>query len=317
MIAVYLENGRVEVREAPAPEPKPGEALIRLVLAGICNTDLELQRGYYAFSGIPGHEFAGEVLAAENAALVGRRVVGEINLPCGACEWCRRGLGRHCPHRTVLGIAGRPGAFAELIALPEANLRVLDDRIPTRRAVFTEPVAAACEILEQAAIPAGSHVAVLGDGKLGLLVAQVLAASGLRVRLYGRHREKLAIAERAGIATELAGGQPPASAFDWVVEATGAPEGLRQAVAMVRPRGTVIMKSTVHGEVPLDAAPVIVNEVTLLGSRCGRFEPALDLLARDAIDVESMIAAEYPLREAGCAFAHAARKGVLKVLLRG
>lgn len=317
MIAVYLENGRVEVREAPAPEPKPGEALIRLVLAGICNTDLELQRGYYAFSGIPGHEFAGEVLAAENAALVGRRVVGEINVPCGACEWCRRGLGRHCPHRTVLGIAGRPGAFAELIALPEANLRVLDDRIPTRRAVFTEPVAAACEILEQAAIPAGSHVAVLGDGKLGLLVAQVLAASGLRVRLYGRHREKLAIAERAGIATELAGGQPPASAFDWVVEATGAPEGLRQAVAMVRPRGTVIMKSTVHGEVPLDAAPVIVNEVTLLGSRCGRFEPALDLLARDAIDVESMIAAEYPLREAGCAFAHAARKGVLKVLLRG
>ena len=316
MIAVHLENGRVELRDVPAPEPKPGEALIRLILAGICNTDLELQRGYYAFSGIPGHEFVGEVLIAENPALIGRRVVGEINLPCGKCEWCRRGLGRHCPSRTVLGIVQHPGAFAELLTLPEANLHVLSDAIPTRRAVFTEPMAAACEILEQAPIPAGAEVAVLGDGKLGLLVAQVLAASGLRVRLYGRHREKLAIAERAGIATGLAGGKLPAAAYDWVVEATGSADGLAQAVAMVRPRGTVVMKSTVHGAVPLDTAPVIVNEITLLGSRCGRFEPALDLLARNAADVESMIAAEYPLREAECAFAHAARKGTLKVLLR-
>jgi alcohol dehydrogenase len=315
MLAVYLENGRVEVRDVPPPERKPGEALIRLILAGICNTDLELQRGYYGFSGIPGHEFVGEVLAAENPALVGRRVVGEINLPCRACDWCDRGLGRHCPSRKVLGILRHPGAFAELLTLPEANLHVLSEAIPTRRAVFTEPLAAACEILEQTSIPAGSEVAVLGDGKLGLLVAQVLAASGLRVRLYGRHREKLAIAERAGIAAEFSGERPPA-AYDWVVEATGSAQGLAQAVAMVRPRGTVVMKSTVHGAVPLDAAPVIVNEITLLGSRCGRFEPALDLLSRHAADVESMIAAEYPLHESECAFAHAARKGMLKVLLR-
>ncbi len=317
MIAVHLENGRVEVREAPPPERKPGEALIRLTLAGICNTDLELQRGYYAFSGIPGHEFVGEVIAADSAALVGRRVVGEINLPCNACEWCRRGLGRHCPRRSVLGIVQHPGAFAELLTLPEANLHVLGDAIPTRCAVFTEPLAAACEILDQTSIPAGSEVAVLGDGKLGLLVAQALAASGLRVRLYGRHGEKLAIAARAGVATQLAtAGKLPAAAYDWVVEASGTAEGLAQAVAMARPRATVVMKSTVHGAVPLDAAPVIVNEITLLGSRCGRFEPALDLLARNAVEVESMIAAEYPLREAGCAFAHAARKGTLKVLLR-
>ena len=317
MIAVHLENGRVELRDVPPPEPKSGEALIRLILAGICNTDLELQRGYYGFSGIPGHEFVGEVLAAENPALVGRRVVGDINLPCGTCEWCRRDLGRHCPERTVLGIVRRSGAFAELLTLPEANLHILSDAIPTRRAVFTEPLAAACEILEQAAIPAGAEVAVLGDGKLGLLIAQALAASGLRVRLFGRHREKLDIAARTGIATELAAAKLPAAAFDWVVEATGSAEGLGQAVAMVRPRGTVVMKSTVHGAVPLDAAPVIVNEITLLGSRCGRFEPALDLLASNAIDVETMITAEYPLREADCAFAHAARKGTLKVLLRG
>jgi alcohol dehydrogenase len=316
MIAVHLQNGRVELREVPAPERKPGEALIRLVLAGICNTDLELQRGYYAFSGIPGHEFVGEVIAADNAALVGRRVVGEINLPCNNCEWCRRGLARHCHNRTVLGIAGHPGAFAELLTLPEANLHVLSDAIPTRCAVFTEPLAAAFEILEQAAIPAGAEVAVLGDGKLGLLIAQALAASGLRVRLYGRHREKLAIAARAGIATELAAAELPAAAYDWVVEATGSAAGLAQAVGMVRPRGTVVMKSTVHNAVPLDAAPVIVNEITLLGSRCGRFEPALDLLARNAVDVESMIAAEYPLRDAECAFAHASRGGTLKVLLR-
>ncbi len=317
MIAVHLENGRVELRDVPPPERRPGEALIRLLLAGICNTDLELQRGYYAFSGIPGHEFVGEVIAADNPALVGRRVAGEINLPCGACEWCRRGLGRHCPRRAVLGIVQHPGAFAELLTLPETNLHVLSDAIPTRRAVFTEPLAAACEILEQTSIPSGAEVAVLGDGKLGLLIAQTLAASGLRVRIYGRHREKLAIAERAGAAAELAAGRLPAAAYDWVVEATGAAEGLAQAVAMARPRGTVVMKSTVHGAVPLDAAPVIVNEITLLGSRCGRFEPALDLLARNAIGVESMVAAEYPLREADCAFAHASRKGTLKVLLRG
>ena len=315
MLAVHLENGRIDVREAPLPRREPGHALIRLLLAGICNTDLELQRGYYGFSGTPGHEFVGEVVEADDAALRGRRVVGEINLACGACAWCARGLGRHCPHRTVLGIVRHPGAFAEYLTLPERNLHVLDEGLATERAVFAEPLAAACEILDQVAIPRGAEVAVLGDGKLGLLVSQVLHAAGLAVRQFGRHPEKLRIAAQAGVATEVAGESLPAAAFDWVVEATGSAEGLRQAVAMTRPRGTIILKSTVHGTVGIDMAPVIVNEITLVGSRCGRFEPALVLLAGGALRVEEMIAARFPLAEAARAFEYAARKGVLKVLL--
>ncbi|HWQ53083.1 MAG TPA: alcohol dehydrogenase catalytic domain-containing protein [Bryobacteraceae bacterium] len=314
MLAVHLENGRVETREVSVPERAPGYALIRLRCAGICNTDLELQRGYYGFAGIPGHEFVGDVMEADDGALVGRRVVGEINLVCGACEWCRRGLGRHCAARTVLGIVGHPGAFAEYFTLPERNLHVLDDALPDDRAVFTEPVAASCEILDQVTIPPGTEVAVLGDGKLGLLVAQVLDAAGLKVRLFGRHPEKLRIAAAAGVATEVAG-SPRSAEYDWVVEATGSPDGLQQAVAMVRPRGTIILKSTVHGKVPLDSAPVIVNEITLVGSRCGRFEPALDLLRRGALRVQEMITARFPLADAAAAFDCAARRGALKILL--
>lgn len=288
--------------------------MIRLLRAGICNTDLELQRGYYGFAGTPGHEFIGEVVQSDRRELIGRRVAGEINLACGACEWCARGLGRHCPNRTVLGIVRHPGAFREFLTLPDKNLHIIPDEIPTDRAVFTEPLAAACEILDQAAIPPGSPVALLGDGKLGLLIAQVLAAHGYRVRQFGRYPEKLAISARAGVETEIAG-RLPELAFDWVVDATGSPEGLRQAVAMTRPRGTVILKSTVHGMVPVDTAPVIVNEITLVGSRCGRFEPALDLLRRGAVNVDAMISARMPLTQAPEAFGRAAERGVLKVLL--
>jgi alcohol dehydrogenase len=315
MLAVHLENGRVEVRRRPWPRRRPGEALIRLIAAGICNTDLELQRGYYNFHGTPGHEFVGEVLDADDPALPGRRVVGEINLACGRCGWCRRGLGRHCPHRTVLGIAGRPGVFSEYFTLPEANLHLVPDSIPDEHAVFTEPVAAACEILEQVRIPRHAPVAVLGDGKLGLLVAQVLHAHKLKVHLYGKHSEKLAIAAAAGIRTRLTPAKPPAAAYDWVVEATGAAGGLKQAISMTRPRGTAIVKSTLHGSVSLDTAPVVVNEITLIGSRCGPFEPALDLLRKRKIRVEEMISARLALAEAPRAFRTARRKGVLKVLL--
>lgn len=314
MLAVYLENGRIEVRRAPAPERPPGFALIRLLCAGICNTDLELQRGYYGFSGTPGHEFVGEVVEADERGLAGRRVVGEINLACGRCDWCRRGLGRHCPERTVLGIVGYPGAFREFLTLPERNLHVLPDALPTERAVFTEPLAAACEILDQVAFPCHAEIAVLGDGKLGLLIAQVLKVQGFRVHQYGRHAEKLRIAAAAGVETEVAA-RVPAAAYEWVVDATGSAEGLRQAVTMARPRGTVILKSTVHGLVPVDTAPVIVNEITLVGSRCGRFEPALDLLERGLVRVEDMIAHRAPLAAAAAAFARAAEKGTLKVLL--
>ena len=315
MLAVHIECGRVDVREVPLPARLPGFALIRLLAAGICNTDLELQRGYYGFSGTPGHEFVGEVTEADEPALIGRRVVGEINLACGACDWCRAGLGRHCPHRTVLGIAGHPGAFSEYFTLPEGNLHIVPDTISTERATFTEPVAAACEILDQVAIPRGGEVAVLGDGKLGLLAAQVLLAHRARVHLYGRHASNLAIAGACGAET-FANGSLPASRYHWVVEATGAPEGLGAAIRMARPRGTVVMKSTVHGEVPLDTAPAIVNEITLVGSRCGRFEPALELLAGDRLRVEEMISDRFPLAGAARAFERAAAGGVLKVLIQ-
>ena len=225
MRAVYLESGGISIRRRPRPKRREGFALIRLVCGGICNTDLELQRGYYNFSGTPGHEFVGEVLEAENRRLIGRRVVGEINLACGRCEWCSQGLGRHCPKRTVLGIVRHPGAFREIIDLPEQNLHVVPESIPTEDAVFVEPLAAACEILDQVKIREGEPVAVLGDGKLGLLVAQVLHAHGAKVVHYGRHKSKLAISRAAGISTEVAGGRFPVARYRFVVEATGSPEG--------------------------------------------------------------------------------------------
>ena len=298
------------MRGVPMPQRPEGFALLRMVVAGICNTDLELQRGYYGFSGTPGHEFVAEVVEADNRELIGKRVAGEINLACRNCEWCRRGMGRHCPNRTVLGIVKHPGAFAEYLTLPEVNLHVLPDAMPAERAVFTEPLAAACEILDQVTIPPGTPVAVLGDGKLGILIALVLQANGYPVEHFGRHVEKLRIAG-ARFSTE----PPPHASFDWVVDATGSAEGLKAAVAACRPRGTVILKSTVHGLVPVDTAPVIVNELTLVGSRCGRFEASLPLLDRRVVRVEPLIADRFPLAEAPQAFARAAERGVLKVLL--
>jgi threonine dehydrogenase-like Zn-dependent dehydrogenase len=319
MIAVHLENGAVTTRTLPVPPRPEGFALLRLLAGGICNTDLELQRGYYAFAGTPGHEFVAEVVEAGAHALLGQRVAGEINLACTHCEWCRKGLGRHCPNRTVLGIVKHPGAFAEFFTLPERNLHVLPDEIPTSRAVFLEPLAAACEILDQVAIPSGATLAVLGDGKLGLLIAMVLNAHGYRVHQFGRHAAKLAIAARVGVQTEIAPeighAGLPVAAYDWVVDATGSSEGLRSAAAMTRPRGTVILKSTVHGTVAVDTAPIVVNELTLVGSRCGSFAAALPLLSHPLVRVEELIAARYPLSEAPQAFARAAQRGVLKVLL--
>lgn len=317
MLAVHLENGTVTLRDVPIPDRPPGFALLRLMVGGICNTDLELQRGYYGFAGTPGHEFVAEVADADDATLVGKRVVGEINLACTDCEWCRKGMGRHCPNRTVLGIVKHPGAFAEFFTLPERNLHVLPEGMPVDRAVFTEPLAAACEILDQVSIPPCEPIAVLGDGKLGLLVSQVLNAHGYPVCQFGRHKEKLRIAQASGVTVELAGGPLPAAEFDWVVDATGSPEGLRDAVSMTRPRGTVILKSTVHSAVPVDTAPVIVNEITLVGSRCGRFEAAIPLLDHKLINVEDMVTDRFLLADAPQAFARAAQKGVLKVLLHG
>jgi alcohol dehydrogenase len=314
MVSVCLENGKVLVRKQARPRRPEGFALIRLLYGGICNTDIELQRGYYGFHGTPGHEFVGEVVEADDGRWIGERVVGEINLACGKCTWCARGLGRHCPTRRVLGIVKQPGAFREFLTLPERNLRRVPREIPSEEAVFVEPLAAACEILDQVKIPRGAPVAVLGDGKLGLLASQVLEAHGAQVHLYGRHKEKLRIARQAGVSTEIEKKLPVAK-YPFVVEATGSSEGLRQAVQMTQPRGTVIMKSTVHGLVAIDSAPVIVNEITLVGSRCGRFEPALQLLKSRKVRVDAMISEVLPLTKAPQAFRAAATPGVLKVLL--
>jgi threonine dehydrogenase-like Zn-dependent dehydrogenase len=297
MIAVHLESGGVSIRKTDVPNRPSGYALLRTRLAGICNTDLELQRGYYGFAGTPGHEFVAEVADADTRSLVGKRVVGEINLACGRCEFCAQGLGRHCANRTVLGIVKHPGAFAQYFTLPEANLHILPDSIPDEEAVFVEPLAAACELLDQVAITRGEQVAVLGGGKLGLLIARVLTAHGADVAVFGRHTFK------------------PHGAFKFVVDATGSAIGLKEAVMMVQPRGTVIMKSTIHGDIAIDTATIIVNEITLVGSRCGRFEPAIELLKNRQVDVRPMISANFPLEQADEAFTLAAKPGVLKVLL--
>lgn len=316
MLAVHLENGRVEVRKQPLPRIPEGFARIRLLAAGICSTDLELQRGYYGFFGTPGHEFVGEVTDTADKSWIGRRVCGEINLACGHCEWCKRKLGRHCPTRTVLGIVKHPGALREFLTLPIRNLHRVPASISTEAAVFVEPVAAACEILDQVKIPKGQPVAVLGDGKLGLLIAQVLQAHGAKVRLFGRHVEKMRLVEPMGVETELAGNKMPQHAFRYTVDSTGSSEGLATAISMTEPRGTVIMKSTVHGLVSIDTAVPIVNEITLIGSRCGRMEAAIPLLASGKVKVDHLISDQFPLDRAPEAFARAATKGVMKVLLK-
>lgn len=309
-------DGRLTYREDyAAPALSQGEALVRVTLAGICNTDLEITRGYAAFRGVLGHEFVGVVERSDRPELVGRRVVGEINAACGACSWCAAGQGRHCPQRTVLGIAGRDGAFAEYLRLPERNLVVVPETVSDRQAVFTEPLAACFEVPEQVHLQPGWKVAVLGDGKLGLLMAQVAALLGCEVVAAGRHPEKLAILARRDIATASPGDLAPRS-FDLAIDCTGSAGGLAAAAALVRPRGTVVLKSTVAGTSELNLAPFVVDEITVVGSRCGPFGPALRALAAGRVAVEALISAEYPLSRAAEAFAHAQRKGTLKVLLR-
>ncbi len=315
MIAAYLEQGRVSLRDVPRPTADDGFAVLKLRLAGVCNTDLELQRGYYGFTGVPGHEFVADVVECADPAWVGKRVVGEINLACHACSWCARGLERHCPNRTVLGIVKHPGAFAEYLSLPVQNLHAVPDDMPDETAVFTEPVAAACAILEQVRVAAGTPVAVLGDGKLGLLCAMVLALHGATVSIYGRHVDKMSIAAKIGVVAYDAAAAGDMQ-YPVVVEATGSAEAMQTAIRMTEPRGTIVMKSTVNEAVRVDMASVIVPEISLVGSRCGLFADALPLLATDKLPVGEMIHAEYALVDAPAAFTHAARKGTLKVLLR-
>jgi threonine dehydrogenase-like Zn-dependent dehydrogenase len=316
MRALWLEDRVLGARgDVPRPAPPAGEALVRVTLAGVCNTDLELVKGYYPFAGVPGHEFVGEVVSADAREWVGRRVVGEINASCGACATCRAGRRTHCPSRTVLGIKGRNGSMAELLTLPVENLHAVPDAMSDEAAVFTEPVAAALQVQRQVALAAGDRVVVIGDGKLGQLVARTLALAGHRPTVVGRHPRKLALLSALGIATAAAADLPPREA-GVVVECTGNPDGLALARAAVRPRGTIVLKSTYHGEVAVNLSGLVVDEVTLVGSRCGPFAPALDLLASGRLAVTDLVDDRFALADGVKAFARAAAPGVLKVLIR-
>lgn len=316
MKALRVEKNKIAVRDIELPEAGQ-EALVRVLLSGICNTDIEITRGYAGFTGTIGHEFVGIVEDAPDGKLVGQRVVGEINAGCGECELCRAGDPRHCPTRTVLGIVGRDGAHAEFLRLPLVNLLPVPERIADEHAVFAEPLAAACGIMDRTPVTKDKNVAVIGDGKLGLLCAQAMALTGAPVLLIGKHPEKMRIAERRGIETATAknAGQRKRE-FDVVVEASGSASAFSTAVGLLRPRGVLVLKSTFHGTTKIDAATIVVDEISIIGSRCGRLAPALDLLKSGAVDVDSLISEEYPLREGLLAMERASRKGVLKVFLR-
>lgn len=314
MQAVVLEGRVVGVAERPEPEPTPGTAIVRVGLAGVCNTDLEIARGYMGFRGILGHELVG-VVEEGPSEWTGQRVVSEINFACGHCAQCQQGLGRHCPTRRVMGILEADGAFAERVAVPIANLHAVPDAVRSEDAVFTEPLAAAFEILEQLRIEPGQHTLVLGDGKLGLLIAQVLQGAGANVRAVGRHPEKLDVLARRGIETCLQRDYTPNKEVDVCVEATGSVEGFATALAATRPRGTIVLKSTVAGQHELDLAPLVIDEIQLVGSRCGPFEPALEALAAGRIDVAPLVRDRVPLRRGDEALRQAGQPGALKVLM--
>ncbi|MHC4713923.1 MAG: MDR/zinc-dependent alcohol dehydrogenase-like family protein [Planctomycetota bacterium] len=314
MKALVFENGELSFRDDyPVPARSPGEALIRVSVAGLCNTDIEIIRGYMDFSGVPGHEFTGVVEEADNRDLIGKRIVGEINCPCGDCDLCREGLGRHCRSRTVLGIMGRDGAFAEYTTLPEANLHVIPDSMSDETGVFVEPAAAAFAILEQVEPAPTDRCLVMGDGKLGLLVAQVLAP-GCHVKLLGRSVRKLSIAKQFGIPAEVAGKMTERD-FDIVVDATGTRSGFDGALALVKPRGTLVLKTTLSGDIPIALWRIVVDEINLVGSRCGLFEPALEALKSGVLRVEPLISAKYALEDFREAFDKSKTHGIVKVLL--
>lgn len=333
LLAFQVEKGELRLVAKPTPKLRPGWALVRVRLAGICNTDVEILRGYHQFRGTPGHEFVGEVAAvrdvspSEQKKWMGRRVCGEINVTCAAygfkqlCEFCRRGLKTHCERRTVLGIVAHDGAFAEHLALPLKNLHVVPDNVHDEQAVFVEPLAAACEILEQVDARKFREAAVLGDGKLAQLIARVLHTAISRVVVYGKHEEKLVVARRVGIETKRVRGDSSdlkrvQEHYSLLVEATGSPSGLELAQQMTKPRGTLVLKSTFHGAAPVETWPIVVKEINLVGSRCGPFRKAIALLRSGKVDPRPLVTRAFPLAEAQEAMAFAQRRDVMKVLLK-
>jgi threonine dehydrogenase-like Zn-dependent dehydrogenase len=333
MLAFTVKNKKLVAQKKSPPRLRPRWALVRVLLAGICNTDVEILRGYHAFRGVPGHEFVGEVAAVnvlsakEKAKWLGKRVAGEINVSCSAysyrpvCAFCRRGLKTHCARRTVLGIVNHNGAFAEYLALPLENLHLIPNSITNEQAVFVEPLAAGCEILDQINVKQFSEAAVLGDGKLAQLIARVLRTALPSVVMYGKHKGKLQQAAAPGIDTQIVRGDASGlkrvkDYFALVVEATGSPSGLALAQHMTEPRGTLVLKSTFHGAAPVETWPLVVKEITLVGSRCGPFPKAIALLRSGKIDLRPLITRTFPLSEAPAAIEYAQQPGVMKVLLK-
>ncbi|MCJ7432382.1 MAG: alcohol dehydrogenase catalytic domain-containing protein [Anaerolineales bacterium] len=313
MQAIWLEDQQIKLRDVQKPN-EPAEALIHIRKAGICSTDLELVKGYYPYAGIPGHEFVGDVVDAPDKPWIGQRVVGEINAVCGACEACCNGRPTHCENRTVLGIVNRDGVFAEYTSLPLENLQRVPDSVPDEAAVFTEPLAAALEIQQQIQVKSTDRVLLIGAGRLGQLIAQTLALTGCDLRVVARHshQQKLLGARGIHLITE---DEIQPRKWDIVVEATGSPNGFDLARRAIRPRGTILLKSTYKGDMNVNFSSIVVDEITVLGSRCGPFEPALRLLESRVVDPTVLIAAHYKLSESLKAFEHAAQAGVLKVLL--
>ena len=314
MKALWLENRQLSLRDIPEPG-RSGEALVKVRLAGICATDLELVKGYYRYTGVPGHEFVGEVVASPVEGWIGRRVVGEINAACGDCETCRNGRPTHCERRSVLGIMARDGVFAEYASLPPANLHPVPDNVTDEMAVFTEPLAAALEILEQVPIRPADRVLLVGAGRLGQLIARVLKLAGCELGVVARHPAHQDLLHGCGVRT-LDEREVALARWDVVVEATGSPAGFAVARRAVRPRGTMVLKSTYAGELAVDFSAIVVDEINLVGSRCGPFAPALRLLAAGLVDPTPLVAARHRLDEAVAAFGQAAQPGVLKVLLK-
>ncbi len=313
MLALTFD-GELTLQDVPRPQPRAGEALIRVRLAGICQTDINVTRGYKAYHGILGHEFVGEVAEAPSNDWLGQRVVGEINLGCGHCSRCRQGLSRHCSDRRILGLHDHPGCLAEYITLPVANLHPVPGNVPDAFAVFTEPLAAALEIPDQVHLKPDSRVLIIGDGKLGLLIALVLRLNGCDLHLAGRHLRKMDPVAARGVKTHLAQ-EFKEKDFDVVIEGTGSPSGWQMALTAVRPRGTIVVKSTYPGALELNPTDAVVREITVAGSRCGPFPPALRLLARRLINPKKLISRVYPLAQALEALEFASQRGVLKVLV--
>ncbi len=317
MKALYFDGNRLALRDTPVPNLETGEALVRIRYAGICNTDLEILKGYMGFTGVLGHEFVGIVEEAPYTDLIGKTVVGEINIPCGRCEFCQKGLKNHCPNRKVLGILHKDGVMAEYTSMPIQNLHVVPPNVPELEAVFTEPLAAACEILEQIDIMPDYRILVLGDGKLGQLVAQVLRLHSDNVWVVGKSPYKLKLLEQFKIHTLLKEQMDfPPQHFHVVVEVTGDWSGLEMALTYVRPRGFLVMKSTYAGDHPFNPARLVINEIVLVGSRCGPFPRALSMLERGEVLVEPLLSGIFPLEQYEKAFQRSQEKDVLKIVLQ-